>query len=171
MNNFLIWQPHFPCAGKTDLMKEIAGKKKAKARSFIQLLLALVIGAWTLSSCKGPATPASSENLQPLNQVERLARSINYKCPFMVDPDTRMDSVYFPNDTTFQYDYTLVKVDAEDVDIMGLTAFVGSSLMEHVQTSSTMKVQRDHRLTMIFYYRDRKGDFVTQIILTPEDYL
>ena len=159
---------NFPARGKTDLMKETAGKKKTLIRSLTQLLLALVIGSCALSSCKGPSTPETTE---PLTQVERLARSINYKCPFMVDPDTRMDSVYFPNDTTFQYDYTLVKVDAEDVDIMGLTAFVGSSLLEHVQTSSTMKVQRDHRLTMIFYYRDRKGDFVTQIILTPEDYL
>lgn len=119
---------------------------------------------FAFSSCKNSEPPVQS------SPIERLAKSINYKCPFMVDSDTRMDSVYFPNDSTFRYDYTLVKVDQEDVDIRGLTAYIGSRLMERVQTSSTMEVHRDSGLTLVFYYRDRKGDFVTQIIIKPEDY-
>jgi len=134
------------------------------SKSFNNLILGIMILIALLVSCKSPEPP------EQLSQIDRLARSINYKCPFMVDPDTRMDSVFFPNDTTFQYDYTLTKVDQEDVDIRGLTAYIGSQLLETVQTSSTMQVQRDSELTLVFHYRDRKGDFVTQIIIKPEQY-
>lgn len=134
------------------------------SKPFNYLILGIILLIALLASCKSPEPP------EQLSQIERLARSINYKCPFMVDSDTRMDSVFFPNDTTFQYDYTLIKVDQEKVDIKGLTAFIGSKLMETVQTSSTMQVHRESQLTLVFYYRDRKGDFVTQIIITPEHY-
>jgi len=133
-------------------------------KSFNFKILGVVLLIAFLASCKSPEPPAQ------LSQIERLAKSINYKCPFMVDPDTRMDSVFFPNDTTFQYDYTLIKVDQEDVDIRGLTTFIGSQLLETVQTSSTMQVHRDSKLNLVFNYRDRKGDFVTQIVIKPEHY-
>ncbi len=144
-------------------MKEKSNKNPL-LKSFIHVIVGVIISMTSMTACKSPETPVQ------LNQLERLAKSINYKCPFMVDSDTRMDSVHFPADSTFQYDYTLVKVDQEKVDVSGLTAYIGSVLLETVQTSSTMKVHRDHQLTMVFYYRDRKGDFVTQIIIKPEDY-
>jgi len=128
------------------------------------VLLGLLVGVALMTACKDQEAPAQ------LNPVERLASSINYKCPFMVDVDTRMDSVYIWPDSTFQYSYTLVNQDKEKIDIMGLTAFIGSQLMETVRHSSTMKLHRDHELRLVFYYRDRNGDFVTQIIIEPEDY-
>ncbi len=128
------------------------------------VLLGLFLGAALLTACKEQEAPAQ------LNPVERLASKINYKCPFMVDVDTRMDSVYIWPDSTFQYSYTLVNQDKDKIDIRGLTAYIGSQLMETVRYSSTMKLHRDHGLRLVFYYRDRNGDFVTQIIIEPEDY-
>lgn len=142
----------------------VTSTRTLSSKSFHLSILGIIVLIAFLVSCKSP------KPLEQVSQIERLARSINYKCPFMVDSDTRMDSVYFPDDTTFRYDYTLVKVDQEDVDIKGLTGYIGSRLMERVQTSSTMKVHRDSGLTLVFYYRDRKGDYVTQIIIKPEDY-
>jgi hypothetical protein len=117
-----------------------------------------------LTACKEHEAPAQ------LDPVEQFAAKINFKCPIMVDVDTRMDSVHILPDSTFQYNYTLVNRDKENIDIRGLTAYIGSQLMETVQHSSTMKFHRDQQLRMIFYYRDRNGDFVTQIIIEPEDY-
>jgi hypothetical protein len=117
-----------------------------------------------LTSCKDQEPPP------PMNPVEKLAASINFKCPFMVDVDTRMDSVNILPDSTFQYNYTLVNQVRDKIDIRGLTVYMWSELLETVQFSSTMKLHRDHHLRLVFYYRDRNGDFVTQIVLSPEDY-
>ena len=126
--------------------------------------LGIILCTALLTACKEQEAPAQ------LNPVERLAAKINFKCPFMVDVDTRMDSVHILPDSTFQYNYTLVNQVRDKMDVMGLTAYIGSQLMETVRHSSTMKLQRDQQLRMIFYYRDRNGDFVTQIIIEPEDY-
>lgn len=121
-----------------------------------------------LTACKGPKTPVTPANEDP---AVKLARQINYKCPFMVDIDTRMDSVNILPDGTFQYNYTLVRQDKDQIDIRGLTNYMAGQLIETASTSSTMKLHREQRLRMVFYYRDRHGEFVTQIILEPEDYL
>ena len=128
------------------------------------VLLVLLFGAALLTACKEKAAPVE------MDPVERLASRINFKCPFMVDVDTRMDSVYIWPDSTFQYSYTLVNQDKDNIDIRGLTAYIGSQLMETVRHSSTMKLHRDHELRLVFYYRDRNGEFVTQVIIEPEDY-
>ena len=118
-----------------------------------------------MSSCKSPEAPVQK------NQVERLAASINFKCPFMVDVDTRMDSVQILPDSTFQYNYTLVNQSKDKLDIPGLTNYIGPRLLHDARNSSTMKLHRDHHLSLVFYYRDRNGEFVLQIVLEPEDYI
>jgi len=117
-----------------------------------------------LSSCKDQEPPPQ------MNRVEKLAANINYKCPFMVDADTRMDSVNILPDSTFQYNYTLVNQVRDKIDIQGLTAFMWSELLETVRFSSNMKLHRDHHLRLVFHYRDKNGEFVTQIVIGPEHY-
>ena len=132
------------------------------------LILSLPVLMMTAgTSCKSSGAPETPETVNP---AERLATRINYKCPHMVDVDTRLDSVSIMPDSTFRYDYTLVNQDVETLDVVGLTAYIGNKLLETVSTTSTMKLHRDLRLRMMFYYRDRKGDYVTQIVIGPEHY-
>lgn len=88
----------------------------------------------------------------------------------MIDPDTRLDSASFVSDTLFRYDYTLVNHDAENVDAAGLARYLKPRIMSNVSLNPEMRVQRDHRVTMLFYYRDRKGAFVTQVRLSSGEY-
>jgi len=132
------------------------------------LCLAMIGGVISLTvviSCKSPEAPVYK------NQVERLAESINFKCPFLVDEDTRMDSVHILPDSTFQYNYTLINQDKDKLDITGLRNYIGPRLQHDAMNSSTMKLHRDHNLSLVFYYRDRNGEFVLQIVLEPEDYI
>lgn len=128
-------------------------------------VMGVVLSVAVISSCKSPEAPVQK------NQVERLAASINFKCPFMLDEDTRMDSVNILPDSTFQYNYTLVNQDKDKLDIRGLTNYIGPRLHHDARNSTTMKVHRDHRLKLVFHYRDRNGEEVMQIVLKPEDYL
>ena len=134
-------------------------------RPLFYAMIGTVVSAAVMTSCKSPEAPAQK------NQVERLASSINFKCPLMVDEDTRMDSVQILPDSTFQYNYTLVNADKDKLDIRGLTNYIGPRLQHDATNSSTMKVHRDHRLRLVFHYRDRNGVVVMKIVLEPEDYL
>lgn len=128
------------------------------------IVLGIVAAMAMMISCKDQEPPP------PMNRVERLAASINFKCPFMVDVDTRMDSVNILPDSTFQYNYTLVNQVRDRIDIRGLTIYMWSELLETVRFSSTMKLHRDHHLRLVFHYRDKNGEFVTEIVISPEDY-
>jgi hypothetical protein len=108
-----------------------------------------------------------SDRIHPLKEASLV---FNATCPRMVDQDTRLDSGFFVPDQIFQYDYTLVNYDAERIDAEGLARYLKPRIRDNVRTNTEMKIQRDHQVTMIFYYRDRKGDFITKVILTPEEY-
>lgn len=145
-------------------MKIMQAKYMLMKPLFIFLIGAMLsLAAFT--SCKSKEAPAAK------NQVERFVNSVNFKCPFMVDEDTRMDSVSIMPDSTFRYDYTLIKQTRDDIDIEGLTNYIGPRIQREATNSSTMQLHRDYKLRLVFYYRDRNGDFVTQIVLNPEDYL
>ena len=134
-------------------------------RSLFTAAMGAVLSMAVISSCKSPEAPVQK------NQVEKLAASINFKCPFMLDEDTRMDSVNILPDSTFQYNYTLVNQDKDKLNIRGLTNYIGPRLQDDARNSSAMKVHRDHRLRLVFHYRDRNGEVVMHIVLEPEDYL
>jgi hypothetical protein len=109
----------------------------------------------------------STDQTHPL---QIAAAQFNAGCPKMIDPDTRLDSASFVSDTLFRYDYTLVNHDAENVDAAGLARYLKPRIMSNVSLNPEMRVQRDHRVTMLFYYRDRKGAFVTQVRLSSGEY-
>jgi len=109
----------------------------------------------------------SPEKVHPL---ESAAARFNAGCPKMIDPDTRLDSVSFFSDTLYRYDYTLVNHDAEHIDAAGLSRYLRPRIRSNVSLDPEMKVQRDHGVTLLFCYRDRKGDFITQVVLTSGEY-
>jgi len=124
----------------------------------------LILGLFVLTGCK---------NEVPLeNPVMKEAKRINYKCPMMVDQITRMDSatVLLP-DSVFQFCYTLVDQHMGSTDVAGLMRFIEPKLVLYAQNHASMSVQRSHRLTLSFLYRDMKGEFVMEIIIKPEEYI
>ena len=135
------------------LLKSIFG-----AGAFTILCLSLLTG------CK---------NEVPLeNPVMKEAKRINYKCPMMVDQITRMDSVtVLLPDSVFQFCYTLVDQHRGSTDMAGLMRFLEPNLILYAQNHASMSVQRSHRLTLSFVYRDMKGEYLMEIIIKPEEYI
>ena len=101
----------------------------------------------------------------------RAADQFNSSCPRMVDRDTRLDSAVFIPANIFRYDYTLVNYSAGQVAGEALAGDLRPRIIANVSRNPEMKVQRDQRVTMVFHYRDRNGDFITEISLAPGDYL
>lgn len=155
---------NFSSCTKQDTMK-VNMSKHLLMKPLCLAMIGAVIGLTVMPSCKSPEAPVYK------SQVERLAASINFKCPFLVDEDTRMDSVQILPDSTFQYNYTLINQDKDKLDIPGLSNYIGPRLQHDATNSSTMKLHRDNNLRLVFYYRDRNGEYVLQIVLEPEDYI
>ena len=124
----------------------------------------LVLGLFVLTGCK-------NEVLQE-DPVLKEAKRINYKCPMMVDQITRMDSVtVLLPDSIFQFCYTLVDQTMGSMDVAGLLRYLEPKLFLYAQDHASMTVQRQHRLTLAFLYRDKNGEIVTEIVLKPEEYI
>jgi hypothetical protein len=124
---------------------------------------ALFLSLLLLVSCKDKVPAEDS--------LVMAAIAFNATCPRMVDQDTRLDSAFFIPDTVFQYDYTLVNYDRESIDAESLARYLKPRIINNVSQNPEMKPQRDLRITMVFFYRDRKGAFITQLVIGPEDYL
>ena len=124
----------------------------------------LIVGLFILAGCK---------NEVPLEDpILKEAKRINYKCPMMVDQITRMDSarVLLP-DSIFQFCYTLVDQQMGSIDVVGLMRFLEPKLTLYAQDHASMTVQRQHRLTLSFFYRDKNGNLVNEFIIKPEEYI
>jgi hypothetical protein len=103
-------------------------------------------------------------------QMEAMANELNKDCPLMIDSETRLDdAVVLPNNV-FRYNYTLVKLLKKDLDIKDLKSTLEPNINKVVKTEPALKFLRDHHVTFEYYYRDRSGDFLFKISVSPEAY-
>ncbi len=100
----------------------------------------------------------------------KAASELNESCPIMVDQDTRLDNAIAQVDNSFQYNYTLVNLTKTDIEIDGFTAFLEEQITTDVRTNPDLKIYRDNKVTMMYSYKDKNGEFVTKIVVTPEEY-
>ena len=107
----------------------------------------------------------------------KTASEINASCPIMVDQDTRLDNTIALPGNTFQYNYTLMHfapINNSDIDLeLELEKFrkvFENQILINVKTNPDLKFFRDNEVTMNYYYKDKKGNFITKIIITPDQY-
>jgi len=98
------------------------------------------------------------------------ASEMNKSCPIMVDAETRLDNTIALPSKGFQYNYTLINVDKESIDTVEIKKYIEPNIINGVRTSPDMKFQRDNKVTMKYYYKDKKGNYLFLITVTPEQY-
>jgi len=103
-------------------------------------------------------------------EMMKAASEINKSCPIMVDNVTRLDnSVAMPNNT-FQYNYTLIGLVKDSLNIDDIKGRVEPILINNTKTNPDLKIFRDYKTTMSYFYKDRKGQFLFKIDVTPDKY-
>ena len=100
----------------------------------------------------------------------QAASELNKTCPIMVDRDTRLDNAVALPDNIFQYNYTLVNLDKSEVNIDTVKKYFEPGLINNVKTNPDLKAYRDNKVTMAYYYKDKNGEFVLKISVTPDLY-
>ncbi|MPT35154.1 MAG: hypothetical protein E2604_08695 [Flavobacterium sp.] len=99
-----------------------------------------------------------------------VSHEINKQCPIPVDRETRLDnSMVLPN-KVFQYNYTLINLNKEQVDIDQAQKVIEPNLISNIKTNPDMSYFRDNKVQIIYSYRDKTGVFLFKIRITPEMY-
>ena len=100
----------------------------------------------------------------------KIASEINEICPMMVDSETRLDNTVAIPPKTFQYNYTLVNLDKEFIDTIEVKASLEPNIVNWLRTDPAMQFARDKKATVNYRYRDKMGNYVFMISVTPEQY-
>ena len=99
-----------------------------------------------------------------------MASEINKTCPIMVDNATRLDNAIALPDNVFQYNYTLVDMIRDSVNIEELKGFVEPTIINFVRTNPDMETIRKNDVIIKYYYKDKAGNYLFTITVTPEQY-
>ena len=120
------------------------------------------------AACTGNPNPVESLPWIP-KDLASTAEQMNSKCPEMVDPESRLDSVILLQETLSFY-YTLPSKDKTGVGANAFRAFLMPGIIDNIRTNPRMEMFRDSSITMTFNYRDRSGELITEFSVEPELY-
>ncbi|BAX80635.1 hypothetical protein [Labilibaculum antarcticum] len=99
-----------------------------------------------------------------------IASELNESCPIMVDQETRLDNAIAMQDNKFQYNYTLVNVVKDSINIEELKNNLSPTIVNFVKTNPDMKNIRDHETIVNYSYKDMTGVFLFTISVKPIEY-
>jgi hypothetical protein len=119
-------------------------------------------------ACTGNPKPVESLPWIPTD-LASAAKLINDRCPEMVDPETRLDSVILSPEG-LMYFYTLPNKDHSGIASSAFEAYLLPEIIDNIRTNPRMEIFRDSLVTMSFNYLDRKGELITEFTVEPELY-
>lgn len=102
-------------------------------------------------------------------KLVQTSKDLNARLPLNVDSDTRWDTTVPGPGKCLTYCYTFINVSKSEIDSSEVTAKMKAKLVANYRTSPDMKLFRDNHVTVRFMFKDKMGETVTLIELTPDD--
>jgi len=116
----------------------------------------------------------SCNRVQRTDRISRdlkiAAEAVNKMSPFMVDSETRLDNAIPLPNSTLQYNYTLVNFTKDMIDVESFEAIMRPQIVNNVRTNPQMEHPRKNNWTLIYVYKDKEGNHLVSITITPDDY-
>jgi hypothetical protein len=103
-------------------------------------------------------------------ELKRVAAELNKSCPVMVDNETRLDNAIAMPDKVIQYNYTLVNMSEESMNLQSFNDYMKPLIINNVRTNPDLKSFRDNKVTLVYNYKDQNGVFIIGIAVTPDQY-
>lgn len=100
----------------------------------------------------------------------QAASELNKTCPVMIDRETRLDNAIALPENKFQYNYTLVNLVKDSINIDEIQTAITPGIVNTVKTNPEMKDFRENKVTVQYSYKDKNGVFLFQIDVTPDKY-
>ncbi len=102
--------------------------------------------------------------------VTLMVDQINKSCPMNLDKETRLDGAELLASDKVQCNYTLINQERTEVDTTNLKGRLQPVLLENMKTNPSTKALRDGKVTMVYNYRDKNGQSLFKITVSPEQY-
>ncbi len=103
-------------------------------------------------------------------QLADFANEYNKTCPVTIDEFTTLKNVVALPNKTVQYNYSLIGISKAEVKLDTVQKYLFPSVLQNVKTNPGMKLFRDNKVTLNYYYSDKNGEFVTEYVVTPKMY-
>lgn len=143
-------------------MEEKKLDKKLLVRKILKIIAVIAlasVGQYYYSKYKSVGT-----------ELTALVNNYNKACPMMISNDIRMESVNTLPHNTVQYDFTLVRVQKEKIDVEALKKSVETEILSDSKNNPSLEAFRDNSSTVIYNYKDGNEKELFKIILTPDMY-
>ena len=125
------------------------------------VVIGLCAGVWTFVHLQG------SESTE--EKLAQTSKHLNARLPLNLDSNTRWDTTLPGPGNCLTYCYTLVNASKSDMDTNEFTARIKPKLSLNYRTSPDMKLFRQNRVTLRFTFKDKLGETVTTIEVSPDD--
>lgn len=107
----------------------------------------------------------------PYDQVlVKVSAETNKSLPLMLDAETRWDAVVPGPGNRLTYQYTVVNRPRAELDTTRLIAILRPKLINNYKTMAQMKDLRDNNTELNYSYRDKNGEYVLSIAISPRDF-
>ena len=103
-------------------------------------------------------------------QMMQMASELNKTCPVMVDAETRLDNAVALPEKTFQYNYTLVNMVKDSIDIVSIEEYLKPVILNTIKTNPDLKSFRDNNVIMSYNYKDKNSMHILKLTFTPDQY-
>lgn len=134
-------------------------------KRFLIILTAISIAAFSISGCGSKRT---EEDKRVEKELKEMAQKYNDQAPFMINETTQLDSISILPNRTMQYNLTMINLLKEETDI---EYFEEQKLVVANQLKSSLPENaRQDKVTFIYSYNDKDGNFVHKIVISPDMY-
>jgi hypothetical protein len=140
---------------------ESSGRNKKILIIAISVFFAVVAGAIIEQNVLRPSTE---------KQLEKAAALLNKKCPMLVDEETRLDNTLALPGKVFQYNFTLVNMVIDSINIPAFEENMKPLIISGIKTNPQLKAYRNKQVTLTYCYSDKNGKLIYNISVTPEMY-
>lgn len=103
--------------------------------------------------------------------LDKTAEELNKTCPLMADDDMRLDNAVSLPGNVFQYNYTFISMLADSVDAELLEFSIKPAMINNARKNPDLELFRTNKVSLVYNFKDRLGNFLMKIRVKPEDYL
>ena len=103
-------------------------------------------------------------------RLARVAANMNQQLPLMADPETRLDKVTAGPGSQLTYAFTLPNQDKSALDLPAFEKIIRQNLINNYKTNGSMDELRASQVKLAYQYKDKNGDFISEIVVTPKDF-
>jgi archaellum component FlaG (FlaF/FlaG flagellin family) len=103
-------------------------------------------------------------------RLARVADNMNHQLPIMADPETRLDKVTAGPGSQLTYAFTLPNQSKTNLDLPAFEKSLRQNIINNYKTNSSMDEMRAAKVKLVCQYKDKTGDLIAEIAVTPKDF-